>query len=99
MDAASGGGRYKESPDGKYVANASSLENWIFAEYREPYGQLSIASSKQKSEPFIEILIRPENVQNSMEYRLIDDLITWSGDSLNVIFRTPTGEFKIRIPK
>lgn len=99
IDAASGGGRYSRSPDGKYVAQAFSLRNWWFSSDRDIYGRLSLHPTSRDGGPLVEVVITPEHVLGEMEYRNIEDLIEWSEDSSKVCFRTPSGVFTVNVPE
>lgn len=100
LDISSGGGRHKQSPNGAWIAMANSRSNSNpLASDRRISGQLTIRRESLCNPPLVSITVCPENVRDEMEYRNLDDLIKWSDDSSNVVFRTPSGEFKVAVPQ
>ena len=100
LDVRSGGGRYEASPNGVFVASANSLRNSNpFGLDRRIYSEMTVRRGGSSSPPLVSVIVRPERVTDEMEFRAIDDLISWSDDSTSVVFQTPSGKFQISVPE
>jgi len=100
LDIPSGGGQYETSPNGVFVASVNSLRNSNpFGLDKRIYSEMTVRRGGSSSPPLVSIIVRPERVTNEMEFRAIDDLISWSDDSTSVVFQTPSGKFQISVPE
>ena len=100
LDIPSGGGQYETSPNGVFVASVNNLRNSNpFGLDKRIYSEMTVRRGGSSSPPLVSIIVRPERVTDEMEFRAIDDLISWSDDSTSVVFQTPSGKFQISVPE
>ena len=86
-----GGGQYKESPDGKFVAHAGSLRNiaW-FATDKRPFCEFAVLPDATRPPPIVDRCgsYPPEN-SNENHFRTLPQIISWPADSATVTFSIP----------
>ena len=86
-----GGGESKDSPDGKFVAQANSRRNiaWFATDKRTFYEFEIWNAGDGGPDPIMRYVCRPRENSNEYYFRELPEIISWSPDSKTVSFTIP----------
>jgi len=85
----SGGGQYKASPDGNFIAEAHSLANENpLSNSKTPYGEF-VVKHGNGSRVVTRVTISPLGTNDVMSFRDLPNLIDWATNSTAVSFAAP----------
>ena len=85
----SGGGQGDSSPDGVFVANASSLRNSnpLARGSQSTYYEFTV--TRGYTTPYKRVVIYPSELNDEMYFRSLPKIVTWAPDSSAVTFTIP----------
>ena len=90
-----GGGQGEPSPNGVFVANASSLRDAkpFGVGRQETYYEFRV--TRGYTTPFKRVVIYPSETNNEMYFRELPKIVAWAPDSSEVIFSIPGATLKL----
>jgi hypothetical protein len=92
----SGGGQGEASPDGVFVASASSLRNDSpIAADRRTYYEFTV--TRGYTQIVKRVVLYPSEQNDPMYFRALPRIVMWSPDSSNVTFSIPGATLKLDV--
>lgn len=90
-----GGGQGDTSPNGEFVANASSLRDVkpLGLGQKDTYYEFRV--TRGNTTPFKRIVLYPAEKNNGMDFRELPKIISWAPDSSEVTFTIPGATLKL----
>lgn len=90
-----GGGQRDISPDGEFIANASSLRNVKPLGLGEQGTYYEFSVARDYTTPFKRVVLYPSEKNNGMYFRELPKIISWAPDSSEVTFTIPGATLKL----